>query len=146
MESHCALIWRNAPLQCYQPLREAFQLEASLYRQRILQVAQACTITAIYKMHLNSYSNGWRECSSNTPCLHRSRTQLVRIWCTGKSLNMFRISMTIPLGTALANMTGTLEKWVWQISCKFNANQYRKTYVIQCTNRHKKAELAAVFL
>ena len=146
MESHCAWIWRNAPLQCYQPLKEKLQREASPYRQRILQVAQTRSMTAYFKMHLYSCSNDWREFSSNNPCHRRSRTQLVSIWCTCKSLNICRISMSKPLGIALENMTGTLEKWAWQISCKFNANQCRKTYDIPCTNRHNKAELAVVFL
>ena len=146
MESHCAWIWRNAPWQCYQTLKRELQREASLYRQSILHVAQACTMKAIYKMHLYSCSNDWRECSSNTPCHCRRHTQLVSICCSCKSLNMLRISMTIPLGIARQNLTGTLEKWAWKISSKFNANQYRKTYDIPCTNRHNKAELAAVIL
>ena len=146
MESHCAWIWRNAPWQFYQPLKEEFQREASLCRKRILQVAQACTMTAIYRLHLYSCSNDWRESSRSTQCHRRSRTQLVSIWCSCKSLNMCRISMIMPLGIAPENLTGTLEKWARQVSCKFNANQYRETYDIPCTYRHNKAELAAVFL
>ena len=98
MESHCAWIWRNAPWQCYQTLKKELQREASLYRQSILHVAQACTMKAIYKMHLYSCSNDWRECSSNTPCHCRRHTQLVSICCSCKSLNMVRTSMIIPLG------------------------------------------------
>ena len=37
--------------------KKELQREASLYRQSILHVAQACTMKAIYKMHLYSCSN-----------------------------------------------------------------------------------------